>query len=190
MSASFYRASLADRDMMLAPARAIEYVSGQHGFATVIDAWWRQSQRQRNDNWLLFTNPDSWQRTGDNYGWALLMNGTTSELQDAFRQAAQAGVQGFWSQSDQLIFWFVRRKIGFGTSIGLGTGTKSVVLVAPLRYYLNVGYDPASWSNDEKRWYLLGYAPEDDGFSAYKGYSINDFIMAMLPYAQGAKAWF
>jgi len=103
---------------------------------------------------------------------AILMQGTTSELQQDLRWAVQYGMAAIDIPNDYLAIWYVRRQAG--------TFTKTVVSVAPMQRY---------WGNQgnpyNRNWRNLYPNQVYNG-----GISLSTLADNILPAAQGQAAWF
>jgi hypothetical protein len=106
---------------------------------------------------------------------AILMMGTTSELQSALQHAENQGIQGIWVENDEMAIWYVRRKAGFST--------KTVVSIAPLqRYWRLAANNPAQVPG---QWFPLW-----DQQIYNDGISLADLRNKVLIGAQGITAWY
>jgi len=104
---------------------------------------------------------------------AVLMSGTTDDLQEALGRDIGAGLEAIAVQQLMAI-WYVRRTAGLST--------KTVVSIASVQGY----------------WNLQGNVPEQTGFRWYRlftgwvmngGVSLDTFQKDILPDAKGVKAW-
>jgi hypothetical protein len=105
---------------------------------------------------------------------AILMSGTTDDLQQALGRDIGAGLEAINVQQLMAI-WYVRRTAGLST--------KTVVSIASVQGY----------------WNLQGNVPEQSGYRWYRlytgwtmngGVSLDTLRNDILPDAKGVKAWF
>jgi hypothetical protein len=102
---------------------------------------------------------------------AILMMGTTAELQADLLAADNQGVQGIDVVPDVLCIYFVRRKAGLET--------KTVVSIAPLDYWRLPNYV----ENINQTWYRLW-----DGTT--QSASLQYLANTILPRGKGINAWY
>ena len=101
------------REIGANPQKAIDHVT-----EAVALVWVRETlTRAWHDNHMDTTSIPIWPDLCDDYRTpvAMLMNGTTTELQNMLRVAKVAGTEGFWSSDDCLLVWYLRRKAGTET---------------------------------------------------------------------------
>ena len=105
---------------------------------------------------------------------AILMSGTTDDLQTALKPDIDAGLTGIMV-SQLMAIWYVRRTAGLST--------KTVVSIASVQGY----------------WNLQGNAPDQTGYRWYRlytgwtmngGVSLDTLRNDILPDAKAVKAWF
>jgi hypothetical protein len=102
---------------------------------------------------------------------AIVMMGTTAELQADLLYADGQGVQAIELVGDVLCLYYVRRKAGFET--------KSVVSIAPLDYWGMPNY-----ANDiNQTWYQLW-----DGIT--QSTTLQFLANTILPSGKGVNAWY
>jgi hypothetical protein len=160
------------------PQRAVDLVTGADIKQSLAEAW-------TGDPKTAPAYPNFCDRISQFRPSALLMNGTTSELQTALREAVNAGTQAFWASGDQLLVWYLRRKAGMET--------KSLILMAPKYKYLNVQNDDPlnNYANQGQGqgWRFLCKSAHDDGVDYYRGMSLNWFLDYGLEPARNQDAW-
>jgi hypothetical protein len=110
---------------------------------------------------------------------ALLMHGTTSELQDMLRKAKKAGTEAFCATKDTLLLWFLRRQ-----SQALVKEIKSLVLIAPKTSFLEVSHDDPRHKYKNPTWRFMGVSVKADGVI-----SLDEVIDSELPKGKGVPAW-
>ena len=103
---------------------------------------------------------------------AILMQGTTAELQQDLRWAVQYGMAAIDIPNDYLAIWYVRRRSG--------SFTKTVVSVAPLQRYWGNQATPhnLNWRNLYPNQVYSG------------GISLSTLADNILPTVQGQAAWY
>lgn len=130
---------------------------------------WLQDTRSRtylSDYWAGFAIPSNI----DLQGQALLMMGTTGELQTALRQDIANGISGLvLRRANSTAIWFVRRRAG--------RDTKTVVIIACAYDYWGGAYtDPGN-----------GWRALQAGF--LNGVLVQDLADRIVPSAKGVSAW-
>jgi hypothetical protein len=193
MPSGFYRT--ADPLVGKEPQRAVDIVTGvtdPKGLkANLIEALYYPGQSagifmpndtDRDYAWPDFCHGMAW---GGGKPVALLMNGTTSELQGMLRVAKVEGMEGLESTGDCLLIWYLRRKAG--------DETKSLVLIAPKYKFLGVGFDDPARNFDYKSkkggWRFMGVSKHQKLDANYTGLSLSWLIQEALPQGEGVTAW-
>jgi hypothetical protein len=144
-------------------ADAVPLVTGQQSSGSLIGLW----QGRAHPRWpnLIGVN-------------ALLMNGSTGDLQKALLAAKQAHLEGLWSTADALLFWFVRRKPGTFAD------TKTVLSIAPMRGYWGIIHNNPAQVEGAGLW-----VPMSDPGTYDNGVSIDTIVNMVLPAGEGRDAW-
>ena len=142
---------------------AVALVTGPQSSASLIGLW----QGQAHPRWPNLTGVN-----------AVVMNGTTSELQQALLAAKQAHLDGFWSTADSLLFWFARRKANVTAS------TRSVGLIAPMRCYWGINHNNPAAVDGGGMW-----MPMSDPSTYDNGVAIDTIINNIVPNGERQEAW-
>jgi hypothetical protein len=192
MPSGFYRTT---NDLVgKEPQRAIDAVTSATDprlKANLLEALYYQGP---SDGGIAMPNDDepayAWPNFCDGLRWggkriALLMNGTTSELQAMLRFAKVEGIEGFESSGDCLLIWYLRRKAG--------NETKSLVLIAPKYRFLGVSLDDPAKNFDYRSrndgWRFMGVSKHEKLDANYTGLSLSWLIQEALPQGEGVTAW-
>jgi hypothetical protein len=110
---------------------------------------------------------------------AILMQGTTSELQANLLYAETLGIQAISVPNDLLGIYYIRRKAGGPGPFG---ETKTIVSIAPMGRYWKKG----QYVNDfDQTWYRLS-----DDYIRGGGISLDSLANQVLPLAQAVAAWY